>query len=96
MKFLTKTKTKMGEYKIEGKSVEKYWTDKIAKNLVGRKITRVEYVSDKEVEESMWYRKPIAICLDNKYWLVPMSDDEGNDGGALSTTFKDLGTIPVI
>ena len=39
MKFLTKTKTKMGEYKIEGKSVEKYWTDKIAKNLVGRKIS---------------------------------------------------------
>ena len=44
----------MGEYKIEGKSVEKYWTDKIAKNLVGRKITRVEYVNDKEVEENMW------------------------------------------
>jgi len=25
-----------------------------------------------------------------------MMDDEGNDGGAISTTFDDLGTIPVI
>ena len=44
----------------------------------------------------MWYKKPCAIQLDNKYWLVPMQDDEGNDGGAISTTFKDLRTIPVI
>ena len=86
----------MGEYKIDGKTVENYWTDKIKKELVGKKITHVEYVNKKECEESLWYSRPIAICLDNKYWLVPMSDDEGNDGGALSTTFKDLGTIPVI
>jgi len=63
------------EYKIDGKSVEQYWTDKI---------------------DNMWYKRPVAICLDNKYWLIPMMDDEGNDGGAISTTFDDLGTIPVI
>tara|TARA_R100000742_G_C4276938_1_gene98375 strand:- start:1863 stop:2117 length:255 start_codon:yes stop_codon:yes gene_type:complete len=76
--------------------VEKYWTNKISKNLIGRKITNVEYIDDKEMEDNMWYKKPIAICLDNKYWLIPMMDDEGNDGGAISTTFDDLGTIPVI
>ena len=84
------------EYKIDGKSVEQYWTDKIAKNLVGKTITKVEYIGDDEMEENMWYKKPIAICLDNKYWLVPMMDDEGNDGGAVYTNFDDLGTIPVI
>jgi enterochelin esterase-like enzyme len=84
------------EYKIDGKSVEQYWTDKIKKNLIGRKITKVEYLTEGEMEENMWYKRPVAICLDDKYWLVPLMDDEGNDGGAISTTFKDLGTIPVI
>ena len=78
------------------KTTEQYWTDKVAKNLVGKKITRVEYMTEIEMEDNMWYKRPIAIQLDNKYWLIPMMDDEGNDGGALSTSFKDLGTIPVI
>jgi hypothetical protein len=84
------------EYKIEGKPVEQYWTEKIAKRLVGKKITKVEYMTRVEMEDSGWHKRPIAIQLDNKYWLVPMMDDEGNDGGAISTTFKDLGIIPVI
>ena len=46
--------------------------------------------------DSMWHKRPIAIQLDNKYWLIPMMDDEGNDGGAMCTTFKNLSTIPVI
>ena len=78
------------------RTVEQYWTDLVAKHLVGRKITRVEYIPKEEAEDSMWYKRPIAIQLDNKYWIIPMMDDEGNDGGAMSTTFKDLGTIPVI
>ena len=86
----------MKEYKIEGKPVEQYWTEKIAKHLVGRKITKVEYIPTEEMEENMWYKRPIAIRLDNGHWIVPMMDDEGNDGGAMSTTFKDLSTIPVI
>ena len=48
------------------------------------------------MEENMWYKKPIAICLDNRDWLIPTMDDEGNDGGSISTTIKELGTIPVI
>ena len=78
------------------KTTEQYWTDKVAKNLVGKKITRVEYMTEIEMKDNMWYKRPIAIQLDNQYWLVPLMDDEGNDGGAISTTFKDLSTIPVI
>ena len=84
------------EKPFNGKTPEEYWTDLVAKNLVGRKITKVEYIPKEEAEDSMWYKRPIAIQLDGGHWLVPMQDDEGNDGGAMSTTFKELGTIPVI
>mgnify|MGYP003660106872 FL=1 len=86
----------MKEYKIEGKSVEQYWTDLITKHLVGRKIVKVEYIPEDEMKENMWYKRPVSIQLDNGHWITPIMDDEGNDGGAMSTTFKDLGTIPVI
>tara|TARA_R100000654_G_C2686835_1_gene127977 strand:+ start:683 stop:937 length:255 start_codon:yes stop_codon:yes gene_type:complete len=76
--------------------VEKYWTELISKHLVGKTITSVQYICDEEMEQNMWYKKPIAIQLDGKDWLVPMMDDEGNDGGAISTSFKELQTIPVI
>ena len=84
------------EYKIEGKPVEQYWTEKIAKHLVGKKITKVEYIPRDEAEENMWYKRPIAILLDDRDWIYPTMDDEGNDGGAMFTTYKDLPCIPVI
>ena len=77
-------------------AVEKYWTDLISKHLVGRRITKVEYIGDDEMQENMWYKKPIAIQLDGTHWLIPMMDDEGNDGGAIQTTISELETIPVI
>ena len=86
----------MKKYKIEGKTVEQYWTDKIAKHLIGRKITKVEYIPTEEMDENMWYKRPISILLDDKIWITPIMDDEGNDGGAMCTTIKELRTIPVI
>ena len=86
----------MSEYKINRKSVEQYWTDKITKHLVGKKITKVEYIPIDEAEENMWHKRPIAILLDDKDWIFPTMDDEGNDGGAIHTTIKDLQCIPVI
>ena len=82
--------------KVKEKTTEQYWTDLVSKNLVGRKITKVEYLPENEIKDWDWYSRPIAIQLDNHYWLIPMKDDEGNDGGAVSTTFHDLETIPVI
>jgi hypothetical protein len=87
---------KIMEYKIEGKPVEQYWTELIAKHLVGKTITKVEYIPRDEAEENMWYNRPIAILLDNKDWIFPTMDDEGNDGGAIHTTIKELQCIPVI
>ena len=82
--------------KTKKQSPEQFWTEHTAKHLVGRKITKVEYIPVEEMEDAGWYKRPIAIQLDNGHWLVPLQDDEGNDGGAMSTTFKNLSTIPVI
>tara|TARA_R110002012_G_C11210137_1_gene561106 strand:- start:107 stop:367 length:261 start_codon:yes stop_codon:yes gene_type:complete len=86
----------MSEIKIEGKPVEQYWTELIAKHLVGKKIVKVEYLPKKQLEEFMWHKRPITIHLDDGSIIAPQMDDEGNDGGAMLTTFDELGTIPVI
>ena len=76
--------------------VEKYWTDLVSKNLVGRTITKVEYIDEEEMEDNMWLKRPISILLDNEHWITPIMDDEGNDGGAICTSIKELRTIPEI
>ena len=96
MEKYTTTNKPITKKPFNGKTIEQYWTDLISKNLVGRKITKVEYISEEEVKDNMWHARPIAIQLDDKEWIIPMIDDEGNDGGAMSTTFKELGTIPVL
>jgi hypothetical protein len=77
-------------------SIQEYWTEKINKELLGRKITKIEYLTQKELDDNMWDKSPIAIELDNRIWLVPMADDEGNDGGSISTNIKNLPIIPTI
>ena len=77
-------------------SIQEYWTEKINKELLGRKITKIEYLTQDELDNNMWDRSPIAIELDNRIWLVPMADDEGNDGGSISTNIKNLPIIPTI
>ncbi len=65
------------------KQRSKYWTEYANKHLLGKKITRVEYLSDAESKDCGWYCKPVVFQLDNGDWVYPMRDDEGNDGGAL-------------
>ena len=77
-------------------SIQEYWTEKINKELLGKKITKIEYLTQEELDESMWDKSPIAIELDNRIWLVPMADDEGNNGGSISTNIKNLPVIPTI
>ena len=78
------------------KNPRKYWTDKVDKYLVGRTIVKVEYIPKEEVEEYLWSNTPIAIHLNDGGILIPSMDDEGNDGGAILTNYKELLTIPVI
>ena len=77
-------------------NTEKRWTIEVAGALIGRKIVKVEYMSTKEAEDNGWHSRPICIQLNNGAWLVPMRDDEGNDGGSISTSYEALPVIPVI
>ena len=77
-------------------NTEKRWTKEVAGGLIVRKIVKVEYMSNKEAGDNGWYSRPICIQLDNGAWLVPMRDDEGNDGGSISTSYEALPVIPVI
>tara|TARA_R110000824_G_scaffold67836_3_gene175588 strand:+ start:1296 stop:1556 length:261 start_codon:yes stop_codon:yes gene_type:complete len=81
---------------INGKPVEQYWTEEVAKYLEGRTIVKVEYFPENEMDDMMWYKRPVTLHLDDGGMLIPSMDDEGNDGGAILTNYEELGTIPVI
>ena len=72
------------------------WEKSIKAKLEGRKIIEVRYLTNEEATGMGWSRASLAIFLDDGSDIVPMSDDEGNDAGALSTSWKDLPTIPVM
>ena len=81
----------------KAKDRTEYWTAFAADKLVGKKIIKVEYFSNKEAEESMWYSRPLCFQLDDGTWVYPMRDDEGNDGGAIGVASKDgSDTFPVL
>ena len=72
------------------------FTKNIEKNLIGAKIVKVEYLTPQESYEDLgWDYQPIQITLDNGVKLVPSSDDEGNNAGAIFTNLIDLEVIGV-
>lgn len=73
----------------------KLWTDKF-QFLVGSKIIKVDYMSNKEADELGWSDRPIQIHLNNGAILSPQRDDEGNDGGALFTGLQKESLAPVL
>ena len=81
---------------MDNKKLIRSWVKEIEKALLGRKIVGIKYLTDKEMEENLWYKRPIVLILDDGNWLIPMADDEGNNGGAIATSYEKLRTIPVI
>lgn len=69
------------------------WNAVAAKRLVGRTIVAVSYMTLEEAEEMGWSSRPVVLQLDNGDLIFPQADDEGNDGGALSTND---GVLPVL
>ncbi len=76
--------------------VEEKWTLDAQALLVGKKVVDVRYMSTEEAEECMWYCRPIVIVFDDGTYLIPMADDEGNNGGSLFTSCMTMPVIPVI
>ena len=69
--------------------LEEHWTQKAAKVLVGKKIVKVQYMTADETEDLMWYSRPLSFKLDDGTWVIPQSDDEGNNGGVLGYSHED-------
>jgi len=78
---------------------DKRWNHKAVELLLGRKIVAVRYLKDAEAEHWLFDQRPLLIRLDDGTTLMPMSDDEGNNGGALFTLTKEgsscLPTLPI-
>jgi hypothetical protein len=53
-------------------------------HLSGLTITRVRYMTPKEVEHLGWYNSSIVLEMSDGSLLFPQMDDEGNDGGAMA------------
>lgn len=71
------------------------WTKDVEKLLLGRKIVKIEWMSNEDANQCDWYSRPVCLLLDNGVWIYPMRDDEGNDGGALATSADSMPVIPV-
>jgi hypothetical protein len=44
----------------------------------------------------MWYSRPVVIMFDDGSYIITMADDEGNDGGAILTSDRELDVRPVM
>lgn len=76
--------------------IEKKWAGIAAKQLLGRKIVNVRYMSKEEAEDMGWFSRPVVLQLDDGNILYPSADDEGNDGGAMFTNDKQNDILPVL
>ena len=63
----------------EDEALKKMWTGTFKKHLVGKKITNIRYMTEKEKVDWMWSHCAIVIELDDGQRLIPWADDEGND-----------------
>ena len=72
------------------------WAEEARKALKGRRRVGVRYTTAAEEEELMWHSAGIVLMLDNGHLLYPAKDDEGNQAGALHTTFDKLKCVPTI
>jgi hypothetical protein len=76
----------------------KRWVKYGEEHLKNQTIKAVRYLTKNEASGLGWQSRPIVLELDNGTLLLPSSDDEGNDGGALignTKSGKEL-TFPVL
>ena len=52
-------------------------------------------MTPKEAEEFGWYSRPVVIHFTDGTYIIPMKDDEGNDGGSVEGSTDDL-IFPVL
>ena len=65
------------------KDYTKIWNKEANDLLLNKKIVKVEYMHSEEAKDSMWHNRAVRLILEDGMNILPMADDEGNDGGAL-------------
>jgi len=75
---------------------EQKWIEAIRKSLVGKKVSSITYMTEDQCEANLWYSRPVVIIFDDDSYIIPLSDDEGNNAGALATSDDELPIIPVM
>jgi hypothetical protein len=53
------------------------------KYLKGKTIKEVTWLGDEDMKNMMWYKRPVIIHFTDGSFVIPQSDDEGNDGGSM-------------
>jgi hypothetical protein len=62
--------------------------------LKGKTIKEVTWLGDEDMESMMWFKRPVVIHFTDGSFVIPQSDDEGNNGG--SVYYQDETTSDVI
>ena len=75
-------------------TLDQFWNKK-TKVLEGKTIKSVRYMTPKEAADFGWYSRPIIIQFTDGTYIIPMMDDEGNDGGSIEGSNDDL-VFPVL
>jgi hypothetical protein len=70
------------------------WDNKARSVLRGRTIVEARYLTDEEMTEMGWYKRPLCFFLDNGTSCILSCDDEGNDGGVLF--YGSEGVLPTL
>lgn len=72
----------------QNQTSEQFWNEKANDILKGRTIVSVRYATDEEITDNYFAKRGLQIILDNGTILYPMTDDEGNDFGAVHYQLK--------
>jgi hypothetical protein len=70
---------------------EQDWVRKAKGLIEGQRIVDVRYVTNEEAENVFaWDKRAIVLELEDGTLLIPQSDDEGNEAGALYMAKGDM------
>jgi len=77
--------------------LREHWGNLASNYLVGKTIRRVRYFNERETEEMGWISNGLVIEFTDGHWIVPMSDNKGNEAGAIWTSSQsEINVIPTI
>ena len=54
------------------------------KQLQGKKVAKVRYLTDIELVNFGWTKSPLVIIFEDGSYIFAQSDDEGNNAGSLA------------